>query len=495
LAKSGIGRIGASFIFGAALIVRLGPLVLHRSLFGVLAYDDGVHFAAAAHLLSGSLPYRDFVFVQPPGIALLLVPFVLLGHLVGDSAALAMARLVVIAMSAATAVLVAKLAGRYGRVAGVTAGLVYATWSASVSAERTVLLEPILNFALTLGLYLLTVRDSPRRALAAGVVIGASVLVKLWAVPVAIVIVLWLLGAGMRQSAARFATGVAVCAGVGALPFFVAAPVQMWDQIVVDQLGRPRAGGSLAERAVFFGRGLNGLSKHLPGTLILAALTFLVVLVILGSWEYPLGRLCSLLLIVQLAELASAPSFYDHYADFVAPALVILLGLSWSRVWSLAQSWRPGDALVKVLAGVVLLGLAFSSVYHAGGGSVDNRAMIAFAQRYACVWTSSASGAVAANHEIANTTDGCGFQVDLYGLMMTDTHTSGAQDLLLLRTQTPAWQHEVRSELGRSGAALLSGSPSQQGWSAPTVQDFLQGFRQVGASDGWQFWVARNPAG
>ncbi len=31
-------------------------------------YDDGVYFSASALLLRGVLPYRDFVFVHPPGI-------------------------------------------------------------------------------------------------------------------------------------------------------------------------------------------------------------------------------------------------------------------------------------------------------------------------------------------------------------------------------------------------------------------------------------------
>ena len=43
------------------------PNVLH----GVLTYDDGVYFGSAIYLTHGIVPYRDYVFVAPPGITLL----------------------------------------------------------------------------------------------------------------------------------------------------------------------------------------------------------------------------------------------------------------------------------------------------------------------------------------------------------------------------------------------------------------------------------------
>ncbi len=35
---------------------------------GTVEYDDGVYLGAAMRLLHGALPYKDYAFVQPPGI-------------------------------------------------------------------------------------------------------------------------------------------------------------------------------------------------------------------------------------------------------------------------------------------------------------------------------------------------------------------------------------------------------------------------------------------
>ncbi len=49
-------------------------------LLGVTEYDDGTYFGSALRLVTGVLPYRDFVTVQPPGITLLLAPAALVAR-------------------------------------------------------------------------------------------------------------------------------------------------------------------------------------------------------------------------------------------------------------------------------------------------------------------------------------------------------------------------------------------------------------------------------
>ena len=44
-------------------------------MYGLGNYDDGVYYSAATALVHGQLPYRDFLLLQPPGIAVLLAPF------------------------------------------------------------------------------------------------------------------------------------------------------------------------------------------------------------------------------------------------------------------------------------------------------------------------------------------------------------------------------------------------------------------------------------
>src|SRR5687768_6746171 len=55
-------------------------------------YDEGVYFSAAALLARGVIPYRDFVFVHPPGLLLVLSPAAWLSGVLGPSFAFALAR-------------------------------------------------------------------------------------------------------------------------------------------------------------------------------------------------------------------------------------------------------------------------------------------------------------------------------------------------------------------------------------------------------------------
>ncbi len=73
------------------------PLTLPNALLGVhsylgTGYDDGVYLGAAMRFVHGVLPYRDFVFTQPPGIVLLLSPVALIGRATGTADAMAIGR-------------------------------------------------------------------------------------------------------------------------------------------------------------------------------------------------------------------------------------------------------------------------------------------------------------------------------------------------------------------------------------------------------------------
>src|SRR3954464_7703888 len=75
-----------------AFAARLLPVLRGSGLRGILAYDDGVYFGAADALLSGRLPYRDFILLHPPGVLVVLAPFAALGRLTSDPVGLASAR-------------------------------------------------------------------------------------------------------------------------------------------------------------------------------------------------------------------------------------------------------------------------------------------------------------------------------------------------------------------------------------------------------------------
>lgn len=115
---------------------------------GIVEYDDGVHLAAAHLLADGQLPYRDFVFVQPPGVLLVLQPFVAISHLFGEQDALVAMRLAFVLVGCLNVGLVWRLLREHGTTATVAGAAFYAVWFPTVSAERTALLEPLLNLAL-----------------------------------------------------------------------------------------------------------------------------------------------------------------------------------------------------------------------------------------------------------------------------------------------------------------------------------------------------------
>src|SRR5579884_2322184 len=84
-----------------ALAVQIYALSRHGYLRGITEYDDAVYLSAASRMVNGALPYRNFAFVAPPGVPLLMVPVAEIGRLVGLRDALALARLVTAAVTAA----------------------------------------------------------------------------------------------------------------------------------------------------------------------------------------------------------------------------------------------------------------------------------------------------------------------------------------------------------------------------------------------------------
>src|ERR1700745_632618 len=71
------GTTLVAFILRAYLLARPGVLT-------VTQYDDGPYFGSAVRLVHGVLPYRDYAFVQPPGITELMSPAALESYLGGS---------------------------------------------------------------------------------------------------------------------------------------------------------------------------------------------------------------------------------------------------------------------------------------------------------------------------------------------------------------------------------------------------------------------------
>src|SRR5665213_228005 len=114
-------------------------------------YDSGVYLAASIHFISGSIPYRDFVFVQPPGIVLLMSPVALFSRIFGSHDGFVVARMISALVTALNATLLAWLVRHRGRTAMLIAGGGLALLPVASFVSTGVMLEPYLIFFVLLG--------------------------------------------------------------------------------------------------------------------------------------------------------------------------------------------------------------------------------------------------------------------------------------------------------------------------------------------------------
>ncbi len=337
--RGGASAVALAAVAVIAVLTRWWPVHQGAGVGGRLDYDDGVYYAGAAALLGGRLPYDDFLLLHPPGMLLVLVPFVPIGEATTDMTGFAVARVAFWALGAVNALLVAAVVrGIIGRWPGVLAGLLYAVWRPAAYVERTTELEPLVCTGLLASALL--VGDgrnlSRRRALAAGAVLGAAMTVKVWAGVPLVVIAAWLALRGERAAARSYVLGGAAVVTAVCLPFFVAAPSAMVRMVVLDQLGRPSNGIGVTERLASLA-GVHLLAddatpEQIRSALVITAL--LVAVTVAGLRAGGVVRLWAAVLVAQTAVVLAAPVYFDHYTAYLAPACAVLVTcalVSWTR--------------------------------------------------------------------------------------------------------------------------------------------------------------------
>jgi alpha-1,2-mannosyltransferase len=346
----------AAVIGALAFWIRYRLLVDAGGLGGDSGYDDGVYYAAADALVHGRLPYRDFLFLQPPGIAVVLAPFAWLGSITSDPHGIVVARTAFLALGAADAVLVAAICRRFGPAAAIVAGVGYAVFFPAAYAERSMLLEPVATFAMLVALLLTQGRParSPVALIVAGLLLGLAVATKVWyVVPAAII-------AGLlrdrRSLIVAGASAVAVTATV--LPFLAAAPGPFVQQVVLDQVGRPESSwGPLRRLAAMLAlRTTDAPSPHQAQVVLVKLVGLAAVALLLAALALtlPEARRYVLLAAAAVAVLLASPSFFTHYGALLAPPLAITIGAGAERLVRLLR--RP--PLQVLLVTGMLLGFA-----------------------------------------------------------------------------------------------------------------------------------------
>jgi len=375
-------RFALGIVVLAVLFVAVLPVALDLSqpsgLYGSTQYDDGVYFAAALRLVSGVLPYRDFVLVQPPGITVVLAPFALLSHVVGARHALGLARIATALAVGLTAAMLALLLRHRGLFAAAVGGGLFALYPTAYAADHTFLLEPFLDLFCVLGAVLIFRGGAvagPRRVLLGGVAFGVAASVKTFAV-VPIVVVLVVLALRSRRDAVRLAIGVGIGLAVLVGPFLLAAPHAFWHDVVSSQLGRSTVRPTPFDNRVYAITGLaySSATLHVAGSATLVAGALVAAVVVCGivlavmAKTSPLEWFALVSAVAVTAMMFYPAQYFDHYALFSAAFLALAFGCVAARaqdaVRSLVGRFGPETRrrLVLLGAGAVVVAATLGSV-------------------------------------------------------------------------------------------------------------------------------------
>jgi hypothetical protein len=486
-------------IIGTGLIglaLRLWILFL-PGLMSLTQYDDGPYFGSAVRLVHGVLPYRDYAFVQPPGITELMSPAALESYLGGTAWALVMGRFLSVLAGSAAVVLAGLLVRHRGALAVLlTSGIIVIYPAAAVSA-RTVLLEPWLMLFCLAGAVAVFDGDRltsrTRRLAWGGVVFGFGGAIKVWAiVPVLVIAVLCL---PHLKRAAVFAGGVAAGFLIPVLPFVIASPGRFYNDVVVAQLARVGPRFDTWQRY----RSMLGIPKALtPTTVVALAVTVVAVVVaaqiaaslITRRPPAPLDWF-ALLSAALIVAMFLWPSYYAaHYSAFFGPFLALSLALPLARLANGLASrraardrpvTRPGRPWLA-RAGLVVLGLAvLAGAVAEAGPPTDQTARfdvpevtLRLIPKGACVLTDSAVYLLIADR-FSSTVPGCSQMVDSLG---TDLALGDGRRPGYGAGQVPAVSQAWRQAFSTAGWVLLTPKSSVRiPWNPALLAYFDSHFR------------------
>jgi hypothetical protein len=440
------------FVVAAGWLLRAWPALAFGDWWWVpVDYDDAVYFSASAMLWEGAWPYRDFVFVHPPGILLFLAPMAAAAQVIGPADAFSLARWAVTLVGATNIALAAALAHRVaGPVAGVAAGAAYALFPEIVTYERNPYLEPFLNVAcLLLAHVWLSDRVERRRSWAflAGACLGVALMVKLWAL-------VWMAACvastPSRRALGWLAAGAAAAIAAIAGTFLLASPAAFVEQTVLLQAWRPPDG---------MPRGVVrlGAMVRLSGGVAAAALIGLVVTAWGGgrllAWRgagmdrshRPAGqedhdretlrsaRFLGTAWILLAAAFAAARTYWPEYNAHLAAAAAPLagIGVAWSWRVATARGWLARVALAAILVAAVVPPLRHDlRMARVGGNLMEEigRSLRTSVPADACYVALEPAWALAADRLPSRVPGGAPL-VDVYGTMLLAARDAPRHDL------------------------------------------------------------------
>jgi hypothetical protein len=357
-----------------ALAVRLYYFTRPGYLLGVTEYDDGSYFGSAVRLVHGVLPYRDFVFVQPPGITLLMTPVALLSKVTGTDTGLAIARILTMLAGAAGTALAGLLVRHRGMLATLIATGIVAVYADSVASSHTLLVEPWVVLFCLLGAVAVFDGDSfttsRRRLAGGGLAFGFAGLIEAWAIVPVLILLLLMIRTGRRTL--TWLAGVMAGFLLPVAPFAALAPEKFFHGVITAQIGGRE--GAIRVPLYFRIRHMAGFAnypdlKHALVLAVAAALAgFIVVATLLASG---LARKLPPLLdwfaygtTAAIVAMFLWPSqFHYHFSGFLAPFLGLSLALPAARLVAVLRD-RTAPAAGRAIA--ALAGTAAAAVLAAG---------------------------------------------------------------------------------------------------------------------------------
>jgi alpha-1,2-mannosyltransferase len=519
-------------IITVAALLGLGLRVFQLTRPGYLAgstqYDDGVYIGNSLRLVNGVIPYRDFAMVQPPGSMLLMVPAALGGKAFGTPWALAAARILTVGADTANIVLAGLLVRHRGALAAGVASGGYAIYPAALSASQSLFLEPWLNLFCLLGAVFLFDGDhvagrgetrggegrvGSHRPLWAGVCFGFATAVKIWAALPALLA--WVICVALRRGrrprpALLFAGGFAAGFAVPCLPFLTLAPSGFGRTVFVSELvqathGRIGANPRVADITGIVALTSEGVHPRIWMGIVAAAVEFaLVVLAWLrarraGSPATALDWFALVCTFAVIGMVFSPSEWYEHYAAFAGPFLVVLLALSAASLFAVARLPRAGEARkpgasraaeraqVAVAAGAIaavviaVMGAADGCVATKLNRAQDLSAASALIPPGSCVLTDTVSVTIATNRFTASS-PGCPAIVDTVGTLIA---TTGGKEFsagrAVLAADTRVWWQAFRraayvwlvgNSYGNTGARIA--------WTPALHAYFVRHFKLIG---------------
>jgi alpha-1,2-mannosyltransferase len=526
----------------AATVVALGVRLFTLTRPGFLTqsteYDDGVYLGAAIRLTQGVMPYKDFAFVQPPGILLLMSPVALFARVTSTVAGLALARILTVLASVACVPLAGNLVRFRGTLVTGLACFILALYPPDIATAHTLLLEPWMNLLVLIAANLAfssgRLTPSVTRLAWAGVLTGFAGVVKFWsgapAVVLLVVVALACRSAAKHAEPGAWRRLVAYLGGLVAafvvplLPFVLTGPGTFYRSTIVYQAARVGTYTPLSLRLAhitgvidvldYWGRitftaGSNSVfgqavdadtTPTVPHTLPFVAFALLLVIIIGGFYlarrslaaaEWFALATC----VAAMAAILYYSAFFYHYPAFPAPWLAIVTAVSLGAIIERAAVALPGLPMRQFAVGGVGLVLAFACVLQlceVSGLSTPKRdaEISSLIPPGACVVTDEVALLISANRfEAAR--PGCPVVIDSLATTLVLTHGQSVQGGAGTNQKAVAgWQ----AILLKAQYVWLSPNHWKRipfGWNTVQWQWFSEHFRQIAPKyhRGQQNWI------